>query len=180
MTGNNLAEAILYILFELVIWLAKLPFRLLRYLWSGVFDGFPALYRAAVNFRAWLVQKYYWLFPSALKAKERREKAELLITYEELMKKREVLHKQLVGQALMLEGLAQKIWNIDDEPFKRRLQGKSAQEIMDSYNVSKLWPYDKISRTSIEYEKTLFRGFTVCRKLELYGIDRGITPFEGQ
>ncbi|OIO26550.1 hypothetical protein AUJ14_01665 [Candidatus Micrarchaeota archaeon CG1_02_55_22] len=172
------------LLFEIalssVIWLVKLPIRALRYAWSGVFDGFPALYRAAVNFYRWLVQKYYQLFPGALRAKERKEKAELLITFEELVKKREELKALLDAQAEMLEELALKIWNIDEAPFRRRFQGRSAQEIMDSYDVSELWPYEKIQAVAIEYEKTLFRIFTAYKKLQLYGIDRGITQIEGK
>ncbi|MFA6329420.1 MAG: hypothetical protein WCX64_01900 [Candidatus Micrarchaeia archaeon] len=128
----------------------------------------------------WLVDTYYHLFPGALRAKERREKAELLITFEELAKKREDLKELLEAQAEMLEDLAMKIMNVDGDVFRRRLDERSAEEIMDKYDVEQLWPYEKIRATAVEYEKTLFRIFTVCKKLELYGIDRGIKPIEGK
>lgn len=125
-----------------------------------------------------MVKVYYKLNPGALRAKERKEKAELLISYEELSKKRDDLSAILGTQSEFLQEFAEKIDLLDDDAFRRRREGNSAESVIESFDIKSLKDYTDIKAHAIEYDHTLFKLFVICQKLKLYGIDRGVTEYE--
>ncbi len=168
----------LEILWALFVWLLKLPFRGLQFLWWFLWDGLPDGFQKLVDFYHWLVKVYYKLNPGALRAKERKEKAELLISYVELSKKRDDLWDVLVEQADLLQDFSDKINTLDDDAFGRKKSGNSAESIIESFDVKSLQEYGEIKSQAIEYDRTLFKLFVICQKLKLYGIDRGVSEYE--
>lgn len=121
-----------------------------------------------------LRELYYQLNPAALKAKERRASAELLITYEEKLKKRDALAKILEDQSNLLYRLSQKIDSLESDVFNARFKGHSAASVFESYDPTPLMKYEEIKAVAVLQEKTLFELFIVRQKLKLYGIDRGL------
>ena len=102
---------------------------------------------------------------------ERRIKTSLLWEYEELLKRKAELRKSLEDDASHLEELAELISKLLGSGFEQRFEGKSAESLASSFDVSKLSKYEEIKKKALEYEKVVFRCFVVRQKLKLYDID---------
>jgi len=102
---------------------------------------------------------------------ERRIKTSLLWEYEELLKRKAELRKSLEDDASHLEELINLISELLGSGFEQRFEGKSAESLVSSFDVSKLSKYEDIRKKALEYEKVVFRCFVVRQKLKLYDID---------
>jgi len=102
---------------------------------------------------------------------ERRIKTSLLWEYEELLKRKAELRKSLEDDASHLEELINLISELLGSGFEKRFEGKSAESLASSFDVSKLSKYEDIKKKALEYEKVVFRCFVVRQKLKLYDID---------
>ena len=110
----------------------------------------------------------YLLFGWLKRWNERRIKTSLLWEYEELLKRKAELRKSLEDDASHLEELINLISELLDSGFEQRFEGKSAESLVNSFDVSK---YEDIKKKALEYEKVVFRCFVVRQKLKLYDID---------
>lgn len=134
---------------------------------------------------------YYKFFPEELEkklererqekiAKERKEKAGLLLEYEEVLKKRKELAEDLRWEAQQLEEFSKVIYeSLNGNPFEKRRKKKSALKIMESFDAKQLSNYEAVKQKAIECERLAFRIYTLRQKLKLFGIDRGIKEQEG-
>lgn len=102
---------------------------------------------------------------------ERRIKTSLLWEYEELLKRKAELRKSLEDDASHLEELIDLIAELLGSGFEQRFEGKSAESLANSFDVTKLSKYEDIRKKALEYEKVVFRCFVVRQKLKLYDID---------
>jgi hypothetical protein len=102
---------------------------------------------------------------------ERRIKTSLLWEYEELLKRKAELRKSLEDDSHNLKDLVGIIAELLGSGFEQRFEGKSAESLVSSFDVSKLGRYDEIKKKALEYEKVVFRCFVVRQKLKLYDID---------
>jgi len=144
-----------------------------------------------------LIAKHYWrlyyrLFPNELRKKqeterkakleqERMEKANLLLEYEELLKKRDALKDKLIGDSELLGEFVDRIDEaVEKCGFEGRMLNKSPKQVLRSFDVRRLEYYDEIEKRAVELEQLTFRGFTVRQKLKLYGIDRGVEDNESK
>jgi DNA polymerase III delta prime subunit len=112
---------------------------------------------------------YYWVLPGEYKKKlaweaekqreeVRKEKAELLLEYEENLAKAEKLVKALRWDSEHLSDFSRTIRDvIDPKAMERRFSGTSARSIIESFNVERLSKYDEIKQRAIECENTLIR-----------------------
>ena len=98
-------------------------------------------------------------------------KALLLLEFEKLLKKKAKLAKSLEEDSETLGELVDLIGELLDSGFEQRFKHKSAESLVESFDVSKLSKYGDIKRKALEYEKTVFRCFVVRQKLKLYDID---------
>ena len=132
-----------------------------------------------------LLEFYYKLFPEDLKkklekekleklAKERKEKADLLLEYEDLLRRKKQLVEDLRWEAGKLEEFSNIIYkSINLNPFERRLRKETSKRIIESFNANSLSDYKEIKQKAVEWENTNFRIFTIRQKLRLFGIERG-------
>ncbi len=116
------------------------------------------------------------LFPPNL---DRKKKAELLLEFEELYKRRKQLIEELREHAEDLEMFASIITqSIQESPFKAREKSISTKKRFECLDNLKVDRYDSIKNKAIECEQLAFKLFTVRQKLKLYCIDSGIKGWE--
>ncbi len=114
----------------------------------------------------------HWLFPPNL---DRKKKAELLLEFEELYKRREEIIQELNQAVADYESIAQQIRiMLQLNPFKMKGDGQRISGVVDIGGLDRLEEYDTIKKKAVEYETLYFRIFTIRQKLKLYGIDSSI------
>lgn len=122
---------------------------------------------------------YYGIFPKELEKKkqtikeqERKEKAELLLEFEDLAKKKEEMKKYFENQTKLLKEM---IKVVDDatsaNPFMYGYDMRFALYTLASFDPSKLDSYQTLKEKAIEYERITFRMFAINQKLKLLGLD---------
>ena len=129
---------------------------------------------------------YYKIFPKELKrkqereeqerkARERQEKADLLLEFQELMKRKDELTRELEWDCEGLDKFTSMVYAlISSNPFEKRMKNETAASIIESFSLEKIDDHEAVKQKAIECEKLFFRIFTVRQKLKLYGIDRGL------
>ena len=124
------------------------------------------------NLKATIYRWYYRFFPGQLRKKERREQADLLLEYEEVVRDKELLDEKLRYDAWQLEDFAKKIRQIDDKAFLNRTEGKTAYSAIEKFDVFKLSDFEAIKKKAIARENAVFKIYVICKKLRLYGIHK--------
>jgi hypothetical protein len=131
---------------------------------------------------------YYRIFPKALEIKRKKEaqqakrirrkdKANLLLEYEELLEKRDRLIQELNGQAHLLSEFGYRINQVTREDFIRsKFKGETAESILSDFDIWRMYPPKKIKKIGLECEKTWIGIFVAEQKLKLLGLDRRIHP----
>ncbi|MFH1520625.1 MAG: hypothetical protein ABID61_03205 [Candidatus Micrarchaeota archaeon] len=107
-----------------------------------------------------------------IKEDERKEKASLLLEFEELAKKKEELKKDIDKQTEMLEKMV-KVVRIATyaDPFSHGYDMRHTTNTLANFNISDIDNYERLKSKALEYERLTFRMFTINQKLKLLGLD---------
>lgn len=122
---------------------------------------------------------YYRLFPKELEKKkqtieeqERKEKADLLLEFEELSRKKEEMKKYIDEQTELLNEMSKIVKRATyGDPFAKGYNMRFARYLLATFDANKLDSYQVLKEKTFEYERLTFKMFVINQKLKLLGID---------
>lgn len=178
----------LAVLFLLPLAIGLIVFKILEWFFRFVYSIFFPLEEERTFFGGYKMSRisrfYYWLFPGKLmekrarkaaekKAREDRIASDLLLEYENLLKKRVELEETVKEKARAVEDFAWKIRELKGrDAYVERIERKDGKGTLESYDISDLGTYEEIKELAVELENVEFRIFAIKQELKLYGIEK--------